>query len=155
MKTLQVLFIALICCLSFPNLLEAQRAAGQAGLKIAPQQAQLITPSKVRLRTKQGIKIMDYVSKSKLREGRNFVRFGNRRMFVGVKSGKVLSVKVMNPMGKWGPNVLATGQQILEFSCVGGICWCSGDNDCNNMFVSNVCGDAAVCIDDKCYCAQN
>lgn len=155
MKTLNVIFIALILCIIFPDLSNAQNPTRRVGIKIAPQQAQLISPTKVRLRTEKGIKIMDYVPKSKLQEGRNFVRFGNRRMFVGVKRGKVLSIKVMDPMGQWGPNVLATGQQVLAFTCAGGICYCTGDNDCNNMFTSTVCGDAAVCIDDKCYCARN
>lgn len=156
MKTLAVFFIAIIISFAFPYLSTAQQAVQRAGMKVAPQQAQLISPTKVRLKTAKGIKILDYVPKSKLQEGRNFVRIGNRRMFVGVKNGKVLNVKVMNQVGKWGPNILGTASGGgLEFTCVGGICVCSGDYDCNNMFTSTVCGDAAVCIDDKCYCAQN
>ncbi|PHN00897.1 hypothetical protein CRP01_39855 [Flavilitoribacter nigricans DSM 23189 = NBRC 102662] len=115
----------------------------------------MISPSKVRLRPQKGIKIIDYILKSKLQEGRNYLRFGDRRMFVGVKAGKVLSAKVMDPMGQWGPNVITTGQKVMKFTCTGGICYCQGDNNCNNMFTSTVCRDAAVCIDDKCYYARN
>jgi hypothetical protein len=36
----------------------------------------------------------------------------------------------------------------LGFECGGLICACSGDDDCNDLFTSGLCG-AAVCFPDK------
>lgn len=43
-----------------------------------------------------------------------------------------------------------------EFTCEGLACTCSGDDDCNDMFTSNVCGDLAYCDADtgECHCLR-
>ena len=42
-----------------------------------------------------------------------------------------------------------------NFTCDGLKCDCSGDDDCNNMFGSNVCGSIAVCREDgTCSCLR-
>lgn len=157
MKNLSFLFlIFVLICSSFSASAQARRTAAVAPMKAFSQSNdKTIIPTKVRLRTKRGYKVVDYVPANKLQEGRNFVRFGQRRLFVQVRSRKVVSVRVMNRVGQWGPNVLATQPTYQAFWCVGGICGCSGDSDCNDMFTSTVCGDAAVCVDDKCYCVMN
>lgn len=60
---------------------------------------------------------------------------------------------------KLGPMVTDGGRRdipILDmrpaFSCGSVVCGCSGDDDCNDMFSSGVCGDLAVCIDGNCFC---
>ena len=35
-----------------------------------------------------------------------------------------------------------------SYSCGGGVCTCYGDDDCNDMFSSGVCGGAGLCHDD-------
>jgi hypothetical protein len=42
----------------------------------------------------------------------------------------------------------------LSFTCGGWGCVCSGDDDCNDMFSSNVCGPWGICIDNYCYCSR-
>ncbi len=42
----------------------------------------------------------------------------------------------------------------LNFQCGGFGCVCTGDADCNDMFSTNVCGRAAVCIGLYCYCER-
>jgi hypothetical protein len=34
----------------------------------------------------------------------------------------------------------------LGFACDGGLCVCSGDRDCGDMFGTNVCGPNAICF---------
>ena len=46
----------------------------------------------------------------------------------------------------------ATWQARLGFSCNPIVCVCRGDDDCNDMFGTTVCGGRAICIDDYCYC---
>lgn len=156
MKTLNLLFFALLLSVSFTTFSHAQSRTKQpVRTNQVAQKNNNVVASKIKLKTTTGFKMVDYVAKSKLKEGRNFVRFGNRRMYIGVQRGKVMSVKVMNRVGKWGPNVIGTAQQKQHFWCVGGICGCTGDTDCNDMFTSAVCGDAAVCVGDDCYCAKD
>jgi hypothetical protein len=45
------------------------------------------------------------------------------------------------------------------FTCNPVWCACQGDDDCNDMFTTNVCGDTAFCVDTsspdvKCYCER-
>lgn len=47
------------------------------------------------------------------------------------------------------------GPLVLGFTCTGLSCSCSGDNDCNDMFSSDVCGDIAACYHDgTCACLR-
>lgn len=156
MKTLSLFCFTLLLSISFLHLSHGQtRTNKPVRTNQVANNNNNIAATKIKLKTRSGFKMVDYVAKSKLKEGRNFVRFGNRRMFIGVQRGKVMSVKVMNRVGKWGPNVIGTAQEKQHFWCVGGICGCTGDTDCNDMFTSAVCGDAAVCVGDNCYCGKN
>jgi hypothetical protein len=45
------------------------------------------------------------------------------------------------------------------FDCSGPLCICSGDDDCNDMFTTGLCGDA-ICFSDSagnvvCLCIRN
>ena len=42
----------------------------------------------------------------------------------------------------------------LGFTCDGARCDCKGDDDCNDMFSSGVCGDIAACTPDGCSCLR-
>jgi hypothetical protein len=49
------------------------------------------------------------------------------------------------------------GASSLSFVCGTFVCSCSGDDDCNDMFDSGVCGGDAVCYEEgggavNCYC---
>jgi len=40
----------------------------------------------------------------------------------------------------------------LNFNCEGILCSCSGDEDCNDMFTKEACGDIAACDERGCWC---
>lgn len=42
----------------------------------------------------------------------------------------------------------------LGFACAPWGCVCSGDDDCNDMFSTNVCGPWAVCSGNFCICSR-
>ncbi len=42
----------------------------------------------------------------------------------------------------------------LNFSCQNLVCVCTGDQDCNDLFTSDVCGDIAICYPDGCICLR-
>lgn len=47
----------------------------------------------------------------------------------------------------------------LGFTCSGLRCTCSGDDDCNDMFSTGLCGDVAQCYEDsnggvRCECLR-
>lgn len=42
----------------------------------------------------------------------------------------------------------------LGFTCAPWGCVCTGDDDCNDMFSTRVCGPWAICIDNVCYCSR-
>jgi hypothetical protein len=39
-----------------------------------------------------------------------------------------------------------------SFTCDGLVCTCSGLADCNDMWLSNVCGQIGQCEGDSCFC---
>lgn len=42
----------------------------------------------------------------------------------------------------------------LNFSCQNLVCVCTGDQDCNDLFTSDVCGEIAICYPDGCICIR-
>jgi hypothetical protein len=44
------------------------------------------------------------------------------------------------------------GRMLVAFQCDRLTCTCQGDDDCNDMFSSGVCGDIATCRDGGCWC---
>ena len=40
----------------------------------------------------------------------------------------------------------------LNYNCEGILCTCTGDEDCNNMFTKEACGDIAACDERGCWC---
>ena len=40
----------------------------------------------------------------------------------------------------------------LNYNCEGILCSCTGDEDCNNMFTKEACGDIAACDERGCWC---
>jgi len=42
----------------------------------------------------------------------------------------------------------------LNYSCGDLACYCSGDDDCNDLFTSTNCGPIAVCYEDGCFCLR-
>jgi hypothetical protein len=40
----------------------------------------------------------------------------------------------------------------LNYNCEGILCTCTGDEDCNNMFTKEACGDIAACDARGCWC---
>jgi hypothetical protein len=42
----------------------------------------------------------------------------------------------------------------LNFSCQNLVCVCTGDQDCNDLFTSDLCGDIAICYPDGCVCLR-
>jgi hypothetical protein len=62
------------------------------------------------------------------------------------------------PTTRFG-GVLTVGGSGLGFQCTGLHCSCNGDDDCNDMFTTNVCGDIAQCYEDsdgsvRCECLR-
>ena len=99
-----------------------------------------------------------YVNPRQLKEGRNVLQLSKTNLEFVKQRGKVVSVRVISPSGRKGPNLVAKDPGAQKFICTGSICFCFGDNDCNNMFTSNVCKDCidcAGCVGDDCYCEQN
>ena len=74
------------------------------------------------------------------------------------KTGKTMTGKVRVGMTsdirsqKLGLARLGGGR--LNFNCEGLLCSCSGDEDCNDMFVRGGCGDIAVCDERGCWCLR-
>ena len=97
-----------------------------------------------------------YIATRQFDQGRNYVRLGNTRLEVIKRERKIISVRPINRAGKKGPNILSDPNGgSSEFWCIGGICGCTGDDDCNDMCTSDVCGDKAVCVGDNCYCGRD
>lgn len=44
------------------------------------------------------------------------------------------------------------GGGTLNYNCEGILCSCTGDEDCNNMFTKEACGDIAACDERGCWC---
>lgn len=42
----------------------------------------------------------------------------------------------------------------LNFSCGDTACVCTGDDDCNDLFTTDLCGPIAVCYPDGCVCLR-
>jgi hypothetical protein len=57
-----------------------------------------------------------------------------------------------NPSGD-NLNRIQNKPQATNYECEGFHCICSGDDDCNDMFLNAGCGDIAVCYEDgTCEC---
>ena len=61
----------------------------------------------------------------------------------GLVPARVIGLAPRFGLGRVGPIVDGGGR--LGFSCGRLTCDCSGDDDCNDMFSSGVCGDIALC----------
>ncbi|MEM9680852.1 MAG: hypothetical protein AAF901_11060 [Bacteroidota bacterium] len=99
-----------------------------------------------------------FISSRKLKEGRSYVRLGNTRLQIVKSRGRVVSMNPISTTGKMGPNMLKSNSSTQGFTCIGHLCICFGDDDCNDMFVSNACSsdiDDAACVDDVCVCNTN
>lgn len=68
----------------------------------------------------------------------------------GLVPARVVGVVPRFGLGRVGP--IADGGGRLGFSCDRLTCDCSGDDDCNDMFSSGVCGDIAFCSETGCWC---
>ncbi len=98
------------------------------------------------------------ISARSLKEGRNFVRMGSTKLQIVKTKGRVVSIKPISNTGRVGLNLLKANTQKQGFTCIGHLCICFGDNDCNNMFTSNACSsniNDAACVDDVCVCNTN
>ena len=98
------------------------------------------------------------ISSKDLREGSNYIRLGSTKVEIVKTRGRITSIKSINNTGKIGPNILQSEPEATAFTCIGNMCVCFGDNDCNDMFTSNVCSPAtedAVCVDDNCICVKD
>ena len=98
------------------------------------------------------------ISSRSLKEGRNFVRMGSTKLQIVKSRGRVISINPISNTGQLGPNMLKANTETQAFTCFGPICICFGDDDCNDMFISNVCSrdsDDAACVDDVCMCNKN
>lgn len=99
------------------------------------------------------------LSVKQLKEGTNYVRLKSTRLKVVKKGSKLRSIQAMNPGGGWGTNILkARPNGETEFTCIGHICFCHGDNDCNDMFTTNVCSEDindAACVGETCACVRD
>ena len=49
-------------------------------------------------------------------------------------------------------NMTRIGGGTLNYNCSGILCTCSGDDDCNDMFTKEACGDIAACDENGCWC---
>jgi hypothetical protein len=45
-----------------------------------------------------------------------------------------------------------SGGTTLNYNCEGILCSCTGDEDCNDMFTKEACGDIAACDERGCWC---
>lgn len=74
------------------------------------------------------------------------------------KTGRTVSGKVHIGMTsdirtqKFGLTRIGGGT--LNFLCVGILCACSDDEDCNDMFTNGSCGDIAACDERGCWCLR-
>ena len=77
------------------------------------------------------------------------------RQVLGIARGNAYPL-VRNVVQATGP-AGATYRAIrpgLGFNCNPLLCSCTGDDDCNDMFTTDVCGPIAICIDDVCFCGR-
>jgi hypothetical protein len=108
-----------------------------------------INYSRVVVRTETGDQpIVTFISK-KFRDDaiRGWVGKRVRLTVFAAKSPAKGGLGLKNPTGK------------NPFTCNPIWCSCQGDDDCNDMFTTNVCGDTAFCVDTsspgvKCYCER-
>jgi hypothetical protein len=108
-----------------------------------------INYSRVVVRTATGdVPIITYISKKFRDDGvRGWIAKRARLTVFAAKSPAKGELGLKNPTGR------------KPFTCNPIWCACQGDDDCNDMFTTNVCGDTAFCVDTssagvKCYCER-
>lgn len=97
-----------------------------------------------------------FIKKSALKNGHNFMtlRSGNR-LYVEFEKNEIKSFTLAKPDGTKIEKFFHKARTSKVPSCFDNYCVCSGDEDCNDMFSSGLCGDEAVCMGEICICVKN
>ncbi len=91
-------------------------------------------------------KVVLKVNTKELEDGFHYMNTPNgNKFFVEMSNRKPSAVYITNKVGKVIRGISIFGNTLLEFSCSGSGCVCKGDDDCNDMFSTNVCGRFAIC----------
>jgi hypothetical protein len=93
--------------------------------------------SRVRLHTSKGDMTMAELLKKTGRTVSGKLRFG--------ASSDIRALKF---------SVARIGGGTLNYNCAGFLCTCTGDEDCNDLFTKEACGDLAGCDDRGCWCLR-
>lgn len=124
-------------------------ANAQTAKKTNPQFE--ITKSQIETVQKNG-KTVQFVNPVKLKNGYNYMSLKTGDvLYVEYKNKQIKSFKLTNSKGViiGKPVVITT---VSQFQCSQNFCICSGNQDCNDMFTTNVCGPDAVCFGEMCAC---
>ncbi len=136
----------LLCMLLYPFL---QICIAQN--KVSFPRAKAIKETEITTQTK-GTKTTYKVSEQNLKSGINYLVLKNGdKFYVEVVKGKIKSFTISKADGTL-IGVVKPGDKVLQFNCTGNVCTCNGDEDCNKMFSTNVCGPVAVCVGTACAC---
>ena len=93
------------------------------------------------------------VNIKELKDGFHYVNYPNgNKVFVDVSKGNPNAVYLTNKAGNVLKGVYKVGNSQLGFSCSEIACDCQGDDDCNDMFSTDVCGANAVCFGEPPFC---
>ena len=97
-------------------------------------------------------KTIQVVNPRSLKAGQNYLHLKTGDfLFVDVKDRKIISLTFANARGIRQGSII-TIPTTTQFQCSQRFCACSGDEDCNDMFTTNVCGPYAICFGDLCIC---
>lgn len=75
-------------------------------------------------------------------------------------SGVPASAAVLGQLRSLGSQTgaMSVGRRIggprTGFTCSGFACTCRGDQDCNDMYSTGLCGDVGVCDENGCWCLR-
>lgn len=90
-----------------------------------------------------------YFNALALKEGKTRQRLNGLHIEFVKRNKRIVSVKTQEKNGTWTPNIISNrGKQ--GFICNGNACLCIGDNDCNDMILSNVCKTNGPIVDGSC-----
>jgi hypothetical protein len=97
------------------------------------------------------------INKTALKDGYNYLKLKNGNfLYIEYKNKGIKSLVITKPDGLTIVGEIKEWPKDRNFSCNDPlICSCTGDEDCNDMFESGLCGDASICIDNECFCLKS
>lgn len=139
--------------LLIPIFLLGASLTSEAQIKNLHRSSHKIPDSLVKSRQVQGITVK-YVDDKHMREGWNvFSHQPGRFIYVDYKNAAVRGYYVSDTTGRVNAGIFFR-QGTTYYHCSESICGCTGDKNCDSLFLSSECKEDLVCVGSTCMCTR-